>query len=287
MSGLFAICGRFGDVMMSVPSIQRLSIDHPGELDILVASRYSSCIELLRAVDAPVRRVVSEQTMCPMRDGIVTGMFMSSWSEKLLRNRYPGYDRYYNAAPNMAPRGAHMMSLIAYRCGVVSSLAELPVVEVPKKSVSNGKMVVHLGSSDPNRLVCLPHNPFPEVESVCIGLPVDPCPVWVDSDKRSEGFEIAVEELRGASLMVGSDSLFSHVSCLMGIPTLCIHTSSRGCISYSREAYPTGRSMVADRGLSDPIAVRKTLLQPSRQEISDARSDRQEQERMDVHPKTG
>jgi len=176
-----------------------------------------------------------------------------------------------------------MMSLIAYRCGVVSSLEQLPTIDVPEHR-SGGKLVVHLGSSDPARLICLPENPLPELESVCIGLPVDPCPMWIRRDVRTSGFEEAVEELQGASVVVGSDSLFTHVSCLMGIPTLCIHTSPGGMSSYSREVYPTGASMVADRGMADPITVRKTLLQLSGQENIYARSDRQEQEGMELHP---
>ena len=268
--------------MMAAPSLHQLSHLHNGELDVVVASRYQSVSELFEFMEFPVRRIISEPTMCPTRDRIVTGMFMSSWSDKLLRYRFPGYDQYVNAAPNMAPRGAHMMSLIAYRCGVVSRLDQLPAVKVPEHK-PGGSLVVHLGSSDPARLVCLSENPFPELESVCIGLPVDPCPIWIEKDARSAGFKKALEELAAASVVVGSDSLFTHVSCLMGIPTLCIHTSPRGMSSYSREVYPTGASMVADRGMADPIAVRKTLLQLSGQENLDACRDRQEQEGMELH----
>ena len=273
--------------MMSVPSLQKLSRTHYGNLDILVATKYMGVGELLRPLNAPVRRILDEPTMCPTRDGIVTGMFMSSWSESLLRHRHPGYDQYVNAAPNMAPRGAHMISLIAYRCGVVSSLSEFPFVEVPDRQVRGSTLVVHLGSADPARVVCLPGNPMPGLKNVCIGLPMDPCPIWIDEDRRGVGFEGAVGALEGAALVVGSDSLFTHVSCLMGIPTLCIHTSVGGYLSYSREAYPMGLSMVADRGMASTITVRTKLLQLSDQENSDARSNRQKGDEMELHPETG
>lgn len=283
MSCLLAICGRYGDIMMAVPSIQRLSHLHHGDLDLLVASKYQDVSILLGELDVPVRRVCAETLMCPTRDRIVTGMFMASWSEDLLRRRYLGYDKYVNAAPNMAPRGAHMMSLIAYRCGVVPSLSKLPPVQFPEPPSPDGGLVVHLGSNDPARVVCLSEKPL-DRPSTCIGLPSDPCPVWIDEDRRSDGFEDALDALRGASAVVGSDSLFTHVSCLMGIPTLCIHTSERGYSSYFREAYPTGVSMVAERGMADPIAVRTKLLHSSDKENSDARSDRQMREGMELHP---
>ena len=283
MSCLLAICGRYGDIMMAVPSIIALH-DKYGEVDLLVSSNYASVSDFVKLL-APVNKIVCESEMCPTRDSIVTGMFMSSWSEKMLKYRFPGYDKYVNAAPNMAPSGTHMMSLIAYRCGAVSTVSQLPSISVPPH---NGeKLVVHLGSSDISRQICLADNPFPEFDSVCIGLPNDPCPTWIGEDRRGIGFDSAINALSNAAIMIGSDSLFTHVSCLMGITTACIHTSQKGMENYSRGVYPTGVSMVAKRGMTNPNAVRKTILQISGQEIFNGCRNRQEQEGMALRPETG
>jgi len=262
MKTLMAMYGKAGDIVMSMwaASLIREKTGVPPSL--LVAPQFHAIACVLRdSLEMPIDSVICEKSACPLRDRAVAGSFMASWSEGFLRERHPGFKRYFNCSlPCEAPEASHMAAFIAYLGGVCPSPFVPPSIPwAPRPSETKRRAVFHFGASDPRRHIRIEMKPL-EMECVCVGGPRDPAPDWIDEDLRGLSLEQTVEEIRKSAVMVGSDSLMTHLSGVAGVPTACFHATPREESTYSRMAYANGVSLLAAaEGIVNPMLVREAV----------------------------
>jgi hypothetical protein len=263
-----AIYGRAGDIVMSMWAASLIRDQDGAAPALLVGAPFAPFANLLRdKLEMPVGIVVAESSSCPLRDEAVMGSFMASWSDELLRRRHPGFDSYINCClPCPPPEKVHMAAFMAYVAGVCDSLGITPrFPRAPRRSKPKERAAFHFGASDASRRIEIARKPL-EMECVCVGGRRDPIPDWIDEDLRGLSLEDTIEEIVNSKVMVGSDSLMTHLSGLAGVPTACFHATLREEASYSRELYACGVSMLAGPGgIVNPMLVREAVcerLQP-------------------------
>lgn len=213
-------------------------------VDMVVGKRYVEIAEFLRATDLPIGEIVAEPYECQVMDSFIAGACMASWSERFLRQRYRGYTHYWNAClPCPPPSSIHMVNFMRYLVGLDTELStvmpriESIVVDCEKRR----EVVFHFGSNDRRRQIQMIERPLPEsVTTVCVGTENEPCPGWIDVDLRGEGFGNCLYRACGATIVVGSDSVYTHVSGIAGVPTLCLAGENEWIAS--RRCYQRGES---------------------------------------------
>jgi hypothetical protein len=262
MKTLMAMYGKAGDIAMSMwaASLIREKTGQPPSL--LVAPQFREVARVLRdSLEMPIDSVICEKSTCPLRDKAVAGSFMASWSEGLLRKRHPGFKRYFNCSlPHEAPEASHMAAFIAYLGGLCPSPFIPPRMPWASRSAeTKHRAVFHFGAADSRRHIRIDRKPL-EMDCVCVGGLHDPAPDWIDEDFRGLSLEQTVEEIRKSAVMVGSDSLMTHLSGLAGVPTACFHATPREELAYSRMAYACGVSLLAAaEGIVHPMLVREAV----------------------------
>lgn len=260
MKTLMTSCGRGGDVVMSMFAARLVARDVGENPDLLVHSQYVPVANALAAIGMPIGKVVGETAYCPARDEAVSGSFVASWSDRFLGKRYPGYDRYVNCCLSTVP-SEHIASCMAYAGGLIQELSVVPSMPeaAVKYSVCGKVAAFHFGASDERRAIRIPNRPFgPAWRCICLGTKNDPCETWIDEDRRGAPISETLDAIAASSLVVGSDSMVTHLSGIAGIPTLCLHRSLLTIKLADRGVYVRGRSVpVSPKGILDAAEVRE------------------------------
>jgi hypothetical protein len=253
-SSLLVVYGRMGDIvssMLAADIARRMYGERP---DILVHGKYRSVADTMAADGAPIGTVVTTDISCAPLDGAITGLNMSRMSYSALASIAGGYDRYLNCCPRLIPVGSHISTYMAYCAGLTKSPftrpASFPILPGALRRRSPSRSVCfHFGSADRAR-VFIPTVPIADgFTRVCLGGKDDPCPSWMDVDLRGCSIDDSVSTMSRSSLVCGSDSLFTHLSGLYGVPTVCIHSSKAGMGAYDRSVY--GQSCISTIGESN------------------------------------
>lgn len=262
MKTLMTSCGKGGDIVMSMFAamlVERESGENP---DLLVRSPYVAVANVLSAIGMPIGKVVGETAHCPARDEAVSGSFVASWSDRLLAERHPGYDRYVNCSLSVVP-SEHIASCMAYAGGLVREPSVVPSMPEAGVSRQEGAKVAsfHFGASDGRRVIRIPNRPLgPEWRCVCLGSADDPCEAWIDEDKRGIPVGGTMAAVADSSFVVGSDSMVTHLSGIAGVPTLSLHRSLLTVKLADRGVYARGHSApVSPKGILNAAEVREMI----------------------------
>ena len=101
----------------------------------------------------------------------------------------------------------------------------------------------HLGGGDPGRHIDLPVHSREECQYVCLGGKNDPLGENM-IDARGCSLMASCKVMLGAKSVVGSDSLFTHLSGVLGVETLCMHNGGLSYLISNRRIYARGRSSI-------------------------------------------
>jgi len=254
---LMATHGRGGDIIMSM-SAASLIREKTGVAPVIaVGKSYGPVADLMLEMGMPVSDVVMSPHFCPVLDNGVFGSSVSRWSCSMLRFLY-GHDENYNCCLGSVPSGVHLCSLMRYLTGLTSSLS---LVSMPRPSESfrhvggSSTVVYHFGGSSVSKFIHVRTNPYPEMTAVFAGARTDPMPSWGDVDMRGASLSDLCLTLREASACVGSDSLVTHISSLMEVPTVALHASSQSISMSDRKYSPRGHSVLYNEGEKVSVEV--------------------------------
>lgn len=253
MKTVMVVYGRSGDAVMAMAAAGMAAERDGIPPDIVLHSSYSSVYDVFLAMGMPVGTLIREKSHCPVLDRAVSGASTSRWSDSMIRHRFGKYDKVYNCSPRNFPAKCTFPGFLCYLAGLTDSCNTEPTFPVPSEEfrwVGGGTNVgYHFGSSSMARKLEFEGDPYPDYTSVCFGGPEDPCPSWIKVDYRGEKLVNCVRTMASMRSFIGSDSLFTHISGLMSIPTVCIHTTDIGLVTHSRSMYPNGDSMLCDTGV--------------------------------------
>jgi len=254
---LLALCGKKGDCLRGM-SVAKMLHDKFGEFpDVLIHSKMKSVEPLLKWMKMPIREVVYSSSFCPVADSGIFGLSWSRWSDSMLRHLFPGHERYYNCCPRHFPN-LDLSSCMCYCAGLVNSPqvhVEYPVGHAKWNPNPSGYACYHFGSDDYDRCISIESDPFPSLTSVCLGGPDDKCPDWIDVDMRSNDLVESAKIIVSSNVMVGSDSLFSHISGMHEVPTICVMKKKSSLTVNSRSVYRHGADVLSMTGLVSPDQV--------------------------------
>jgi len=241
VKSLLVVYGRVGDIVSSMLAAA-CADEKYGTPDILVHERYSAVADLLKEDGAPVSDVVKTGVSCRLLDDCVSGLNMSRLSGEILKFMYPGYDRYLNCAPRGIPKGTSIAVYMAYCAGVSERYdvqpRSFPILHRALTRRRPGPMACfHFGSSDEARKIVPGDRMCEGYTSVCMGGKNDPCPEWIDVDMRGASLRESVETMLVSGVVCGTDSAFTHLSGIYGIPTVCVHNSASAMMVYNRSIY--------------------------------------------------
>jgi len=248
---IMAVHGRGGDIVMSMSAAELIRKSTGESPSIAVFEDYVPIAELMVKIGMPVSSVVSSSFLCKHMDTRVFGSSVSRWSPSLFAYTYGQFDNY-NCCLGSVPQGIHLCSYMRYLTGLDKSLSEFPSAPPVSPDYAHiggaSCIVYHFGGSSPSQLIDMDSDPFPGLISIFTGTDRDPIPSWADIDLRGSSLVSLCRILRISAACVGSDSLVTHISSLLGVPTVALHTVPRSMPMSDRKYASRGHSVLYNEG---------------------------------------
>jgi hypothetical protein len=205
----------------------------------------------------PISDVVPSPMKPTLSDMAIFGSSVARMSSVALDYFIPGYSNHYNCCISNLPHGMSVPEAMCYSTGLISKplVSPYPCIDKRYRHSPRGHVVYHLGGSRKDKEVIM-SGPISDGASIVVGSPDDPCPDWVDEDARGCSLSSSVDYLCSAVACVGSDSLITNLSSLIGVPTVSVHYSQNSIVSSNRSMYGNHAcSVLSKRGVDSRMIV--------------------------------
>lgn len=201
---------------------------------------YLEVANCMMEIGMPISDVVPSPMRPTMSDMAVFGSSVSRMSDAALDHFMPGYSKHYNCCLGNVPRGIPIPCVMCYSTGLMSSVGMLQYPKAILKLERSSKddfVVYHFGGSRVGKSVHMPSAPYDGFGSIAVGSKTDPCPGWIDTDMRGASLIEVASVLSRSMACVGSDSLITNLSSLIGVPTVSIHDCMDSLLASNRSVY--------------------------------------------------